>query len=109
MVETVMWESLVPRILLSVSVPMLSAAALAILVHPTGPVVAFSPRPIPAVSVFSFPPRLPLLHPLAIRIKILVPFIAPFGPTITLEPLSPLVSIFRASTITIVLLTPPKS
>lgn len=83
-VESEVREPLVPRLLRDVCVPVLATAAAPVLVHPPGPVVLLAPGAVPPVPIFACPPRLPLLDSMAIRVKVLVPFVAPLGPPVAL-------------------------
>ena len=106
-VEPVVGELLVPSVLLDVRVPVLAAAALPVLVNPSRTVMVLTPRSVPPLPVLALPPFLPLLHAIAIGIKVFIPFVTPFGPAIALRALSPFVRVFCAATMPIVLLTPP--
>ena len=63
---------------------MLAAAAAPVLMHPPGPTVVLTPGAVPPVPILARPPRLPLLDSKAIRIKVLIPLVAPLGPPIAL-------------------------
>lgn len=107
-IEAKVREPLIPSVLWNVGVPMLTAATLPVLVNPTRSIMAFTPSAVPPLSVLPFPPCLPLLHSMPVWIKILIPFISPFGPTsISLTSLGPLVRVLDATTMTVILLTPP--
>ena len=106
MVEAKVWESLVPRVLRDVRVPVLATAAAPILVHPPRPVVLLTPGAVPPVPILARPPGLPLLDAMAIRVEVLVPLVTPFRPSIALRTLSPLVGVLCAATKAIILLAP---
>ena len=106
MLESIVREPLGPCLLLHMCVPVLPVAALAILVHPSGAIVPLPPCAIPSFPMPPFPPCFALLYSMAIWIKVFIPLVSPFWPTITFWPLCPLVGVFHATTITIVLLPP---
>jgi hypothetical protein len=107
MIKTVVRVSFIPCLLWLMRVPVLSTAALPIFVNPSRAIVALTPCSIPPFSVLTFPPSLSLLDTMTIGIKVFIPFVTPFRPTIALTAFSPFVSVFYAATMSIILLTPP--
>ena len=65
-------------------VPVLAAAAAPVLMHPSRSVVLLTPGAVPPVPILARPPCLPLLDSMAVRVKVLIPLVAPLGPPIAL-------------------------
>lgn len=107
MVQTEMRVPLIPCVLCLMRVPMFTAAALTVLVHPSTAIVTFTPRPVPSFSILPFPPRFSLFYTVTIWVEMFVPLISPFGPSITLGSLSPFVGVLGATALPVVLLPPP--